>query len=369
MANVTPTLAQIADMGGAFPSFNSPRLMLPTDISAVVGDTLQVFARGVVEYPDPYVLPQKWVSAKGSAFPRFWEFTPEVGDVGSHTLTVTVTDDEQATVVTGSTSIVVKAAANPASLKTIMCVGDSLTSGMVWPQEAYRRLTQSGGSPAGKGFANYDFAGDKPFSSYATQGGFGTGGWTWATYTGATSPFWIGGVFDIKAWFDANNGGVGPDLAVILLGWNSITTSAVASGYSTAVTQAKMFLDKLHTQYPSCKVTLLGLPTPSPFGGLGTNYYATGSYSQYYDLLRYSYGYNLALQALAAEGGYSSWVRFAATASQFDAENGYPSSDVAVNSRSATTEVRQTNGVHPSDTVGQLQIADVAYREIVRTFN
>lgn len=365
MANVTPTLAQIADMGGAFPSFNSPRLMLPTDISAVVGDTLQVFTRGVVEYPDPYVLPQKWVSAKGSAFPRFWEFTPEVGDVGSHTLTVTVTDDEQATVVTGSTSIVVKAAANPASLKTIMCLGDSLTNGVLWPQETYRRLTQSGGTPAGDEFSNFDFVGDQAFPNYATQAAFGHAGWAWATYTGATSPFWIGGAFDIKAWFDANNGEVGPDLAVILLGWNGMTASAVASGHATTITDAKVFLDKLHAQYPSCKVTLLGLQPPSPLGGLGSSYYATGTYSQYYDLLRYANGRNLAYQALAAEGGYSSWVRYAAMGAQFDAENGYPTSSTAVNVRSATTETRQTNGIHPT-TSGTLQIADVAYREIVR---
>lgn len=365
MAEMTPTLAQIAEMGGSFRVMGAPRIMLPTDISAVVGDTLQVFTRGVIEYPDPYALPQKWTSTVGSTFPRFWEFTPAGGDVGSHVLTVTVTDDDQANIVSASTNVTVKAAADPGSLKTIMCVGDSLTSGMAWPEEVYRRLTQSGGSPAGHGFANFDFAGANAFPNFGTQGGFGNSGWTWGNYTGASSPFWIGGQFDIKAWFDANNGGVGPDLAVILLGWNGMAASAVASGHSSMVTDAKVFLDKLHTQYPSCKVTLLGLPVPSPNGGLGTNYAATGTYSQYYDLLRYSYGRNLALKSIADEGGYSSWVRFAATAAQFDAEYGYPTSSTPVNARSATTETRQTNGIHPT-TSGTLQIADVAYREVVR---
>jgi hypothetical protein len=365
MADMTLSLAQIAEMGGSFRAVGFPRLMLPSDISAVVGDTLQVFTRGVIEYPDPYALPQKWTSTVGSTFPRFWEFTPAGGDVGSHVLTVTVTDDDQANIVSASTNVTVKAAADPGSLKTIMCVGDSLTSSMAWPEEVYRRLTQSGGSPAGHGFANFDFAGANAFPNFGTQGGFGNSGWTWGNYTGASSPFWIGGQFDIKAWFDANNGGVGPDLAIILLGWNSVTNSSTASGYSSTVTAAKVFLDKLHAQYPSCKVTLLGLQVPSPNGGLGTNYGATGTYSQYYDLLRYSYGMNLALKSIADEAGYSSWVRFAATAAQFDAEYGYPTSSTAVNVRSATTETRQTNGIHPT-TSGTLQIADVAYREVVR---
>lgn len=365
MANVTPTLAQIADMGGAFPSFNSPRLMLPTDISAVVGDTLQVFTRGVIEYPDPYSLPQKWTSTVGTTLPRFWEFTPAGGDVGSHVLTVSVIDDEQSSIVSASTNIVVKAAANPASLKTIMCVGDSLTSSMAWPEEVYRRLTQSGGSPSGHGFANFDFVGANAFPTYGTQGGFGNSGWSWSTYTGASSPFWIGGQFDIEAWFDANNGGIGPDLAIILLGWNSMSASAVASGHSSMVTDAEVFLDKLHTQYPDCKVTLLGLQPPSRLGGLGTNYGATGTYSQYFDLLRYANGRNLALKSIADDVSYSSWVRYAAMGAQFDAEYGYPTSSTAVNVRSATTETRQTNGIHPT-TSGTLQIADVAYREVVR---
>ena len=345
----------------------TPRLTLPTDISAVVGDTLQVFARGVIEHPDPHRLAQSWVSAKGSAFPRFWEFTPAGGDVGTTVLTVTVVDREQAVTNTGSTNIVVKEAANPSALKTVACIGDSLTAGAEWPQEAYRRLTQSGGTPAGKGFANYDFVGAVPFGSYPTQGCFGTGGWTYSTYMGASSPFWSGGAFDIKAWFDANNAGVGPDLAIILLGWNTMVTSGYAGGNAAYLADAKAFLDKLHTQYASCKVVLLGLQTPSPNGGLGDDYGASSS-EQFYAKLRAANGRNLATKSIAADAGYSSWVRYADLGCQFDADNNYPSSSVAVNTRNTATETRQTNGVHP-DTTGQMQIADVAYREIVRTFN
>jgi len=250
-----------------------PRVILPVDISAVVGDTLQVFRRGVVEAADPYALPVKLDSAVGAEYPRMFEWTPSAGDSGtSQTLTVTAQGFDQSTLGTGTTSIVVKTAANPASMKRIVVIGDSVTNGMAWPEEAYRRLTQTGGTPAGKGFTNFEFVGDQAFPNFGTQGGFGHSGWRWDEYITAGSPFWISSALTVKGWIDANAGGTAPDLFLIHLGWNGLAASAVASGHAATVTAGKVLVDKIHAEYPSSKLLLIGLQVrqanpPRPHSG------------------------------------------------------------------------------------------------------
>ena len=54
--------------------------------------------------------------------------------------------------------------------------------------------------------------------------------------------------------------------------------------------------------------------------------------------------------------------------SQFDSEDNMPESGVPVNSRSAKTETRGANGVHPKMPDGYYQIADVVFRNFVASF-
>ena len=347
----------------------TPRVILPTDISAVVGDTLQLFRTGIIECANPYTVPTQMICDKGIDLPRMFEWTPEAADSGTtQELTVQVQGVDQSTVATATTNIVVKTAANPATMKRIMVIGDSITNGMAWPEECYRRLTQTGGTPAGKGFANYEFIGDQAFPNFATQGGFGHPGWRWQDYTDSGSPFWIGGAFTVKGWVDANAGGTAPDLVICLLGWNQMFGEPDASGHAYTVTAGKVLVDKIHAEYPSAKVLLIGLQAPPYDTGVAFGAAAAGTPWHFYDTLRAANGRNLAYQAWAAEAGYSSFMRYASLAAQFDAEHNYDTNATPVNTRSAVTELRGWDSIHPG-TPGKLQIADVAYREIVRTFN
>ena len=64
-------------------------------------------------------------------------------------------------------------------------MGDSLTHGGVWCQEASRRLIGSGGVPAGLSLSNISFVGRK------TGGGIGwegNGGWSWVSYATSGRP-------------------------------------------------------------------------------------------------------------------------------------------------------------------------------------
>lgn len=427
----------------------APRIILPNEMTAVVGDTLQVFLRGIVEAQNPYALPTEMICSVGSSYPRYFELTPTASQVGNYPLTVHVLDNQGLTLNSATTTLRVVSAVAPSQHLNVLCIGDSLTSGGQWPQEFYRRLTQNGGSPAGLGYGNITFIGDSPILAYSGQSYVGYGGWTWDRFMGVYSntaawvtatnvlnatdqkalyedvsnqlwqvetltstnvkfnaystisqvmppppntltwssggthtspinytavapdvatPFWNGTNFSF-AGFCAANGYSGVDVIYVLLGWNAIAgpNASDPTNHVAAIASAQKFIDQLHNDYPNAKVRLMGLEVPSPTGGLGANYGASGSYANYYKLLRSVNGLRLAYQQLAASATYSNFVGYVDIASQFDSENNMPTAMAPVNTRNTNCEPRGLNGVHPS-TQGYLQIADTAYRDFIRCF-
>gem|GEM_PF-659111 len=160
-----------------------PRVILPDVFHAVVGDTLQLFYRGIVEHPYPYQYNIEFRCDIGKNTARYFEVTPEAGEVGDHALQVNVRDHLDNILATGTTILRVHAVgASPEIRKNVLCVGDSLTSGGIWCREALRRLTEAGGTPAGHELSNIRFIGTKRNGPCGYEG---YGGWTWASYLSA----------------------------------------------------------------------------------------------------------------------------------------------------------------------------------------
>lgn len=167
-----------------------PRIVLPDVYHAVVGDTLQLFYRGIVEHPDPYFFNIEFKCDIGKNTARYFEVTPAAADVGDHTLTVNARDSRDNILATSKTKIRVHSVKNsPSTEKRILCIGDSLTSAGNWCKEAMRRLTDSGGTPAGLGLSNIRFIGTKKNGACGYEG---YGGWTWGSYLGAPSKSTLG---------------------------------------------------------------------------------------------------------------------------------------------------------------------------------
>ena len=343
-------------------------LLVPATIRAVVGDPLQVFKGGVTTQGDMDITRVRFAASAGRDYGRYWEYTPANTD--PVTLWVGVSDGyirqhnysgpdagRTAKAPPAVVSVTAKTAANPSSLVTVACIGDSLTADGLWVQEAYRRLTQSGGSPAGHGFANFDFVGETACPSLPAAGHFGRAGWSTAQFMQVGSPFWIGGQFTVKGWFDANNAGVGPKHVFVLLGWNG-------ASFNATVDDERLFVEKVLDEYPAAKVTLFGLNMPSPRGGLGAEAVAESFYGDYARVVSHVARRHRLLQDMAAESGWGGLVRFVPLAPQFDALYNIASTATAVNTRNSTTELRGTGGIHPSPE-GKMQIADVAYRELI----
>lgn len=174
----------------------APEIILPDTIHAVVGDTLQLFYRGMIKAKNPYHYNIVINCAIGRNFPRYYElFSPTVGQVGTYPFTVTLKNNANDIVATKTVNLKVAAAGtSPATMKTILGLGDSLTSAFVWGIEAHRRLTGTGGSPAGRGLTNIQFKGRQ---TNGTVGWEGNGGWSWSDYATAGRPayrFQVSGV-------------------------------------------------------------------------------------------------------------------------------------------------------------------------------
>jgi len=203
--------------GNGGDGFDSVRVILPDEYQAVVGDTLQLFYRGIVESVEPYYKYNIQINCDiGHTYYKYYEVTPISTNVGNHTLTFKIYDDRHNLLTTGSTILNVKNhVQQPSNQQTIICIGDSLTSGGYWVQELNRRLVLTGGTPAGHGYSNIEFIGSVGSGDVKW---IGYGGKTWNWYNNETSPGdtdkWVyvsGGTHDkdssdlLSYWEDSNN--------------------------------------------------------------------------------------------------------------------------------------------------------------------
>ena len=157
-------------------------IVLPDKIYAVVGDTLQVFFRGVVKVKNIDNYDIQVSCLKGSQYRRYYEYTPKVDDIGSTTFEITVRDNNGDEISSKSCELITVASpSTPSTQVNVLCFGDSLTGGGEWPAEACRRLigTLNTGTPRANGLSNISFCGSKTKDSASY---YGAGGWTWGSY-------------------------------------------------------------------------------------------------------------------------------------------------------------------------------------------
>lgn len=153
------------------------RVILPSQYDLVVGDTFQLYYRGIIEAPNPYCYSIVAVCEKGRNFPRYFEFCPE--QEGKHQLTISIYDAGQNLLGTATTILNVVMPKKEQKETNILCIGDSLTQEGFWVEELNRRLTKSDGNPCGLGMKNINFVGNCKKGEVGYEA---FGGWTWERY-------------------------------------------------------------------------------------------------------------------------------------------------------------------------------------------
>lgn len=169
-------------------------LFLAKNYDLVIGDTFELFYRGVIRSMNPYKYYIYVTSPKGRPYPRYYTYTPVAGEEGDYPLEITLFDDFGNAIESAKTNLHVVKPSAPSKKVNILCFGDSITFNGVWPYEGYRRFTQTGGQPEGLGFENtLKLIG----TCHKEEVGFeGYGGWQWRHFVkneavSTTSSVWV----------------------------------------------------------------------------------------------------------------------------------------------------------------------------------
>jgi hypothetical protein len=106
-------------------------LHLPAKYDLVVGDTFELFYKGVMLCKNPYNYNILVNCSIGKPWSRKFEATPT--KAGNYTLTITISDDNGKVLDTQSTILAVTdKATTPAENVNILCIGDSITQSGLW---------------------------------------------------------------------------------------------------------------------------------------------------------------------------------------------------------------------------------------------
>lgn len=173
-------------------------LHLPEKYELVVGDTFELFYKGVMLCKDPYCYNIVVQCSIGKAWGRKFEVTPTTA--GNYTLSITISDDTGNVLDEGSTILSVSnKMTSPSKTTNVLCIGDSLTVNGVWVDEVYRRLTKTNNrtqnndeAPAGDGLARIKFIGKRTTANGA--GYEANGGWRFSHYndtSNSVNAYWI----------------------------------------------------------------------------------------------------------------------------------------------------------------------------------
>jgi lysophospholipase L1-like esterase len=337
----------------------NPRVIIGDKFYSIRSQALQLFYRGMVEAVDPYQYFLRFTGVADAYRANRRYFSVNLGTTFTHpAFTVSVQDSQENILYSQVTNVqIVDTVAQPVTATRVLCIGDSLTSNnsAAWVTELNRRLTGTGGSPAGMAYGNITFIGTQGTGANRHEGYSGRT-WQWHSEA-ATSPFASGGALNFANYVSANSFG-GIEQVYILLGWNTITSGgATAASWSADVTRAQTLIGAIRSSYPSVKVTLISMQAPNREGRI-----ANRSYLQE---LRAVFGYKLAIKSIADNPTYSSYVDWIDLAAQFDSEHNMPATATAVNSRNTgTTELVGSDAIHPI-AAGYNQIADAVYRHFV----
>jgi hypothetical protein len=417
----THTVSDITDLSIGT---NKVKLSLPDKYDLVVGDTFELFYRGIILANNPYNYNIKVLSSKGSAYKRKYVYKPVVGDVGTQTLNISVYNDDDVLLDTKTVNLVVKAkASNPTSTKNILCVGDSLTSGGQWVTELHNRIVTQ------DGLSNMKFIGTQGTAPNKYEG---YGGWTYDYYLSninTGSVVWAVGshdkdTTDQKAIYKDSNS-VQWSLETIQSGkiklvrisasgtlpssgtltwisggthtgnitytstiaemnspfWNETTNAVDFNNYATEIGVSSIDYcyillgwnntGSTESAYKASMRSFIdklraSFPT-TKIGLVGLQVPDPdglganyGASWNYKDTLKFVFEMNRWIKEVSAE--YTD-IEFINLAGQFDSEYNMQSADLSVNTRNATTERRGTNGVHPA-LEGYYQIADAVYRNL-----
>jgi len=334
---------------------------LPTQIEAVVGDTIQLFYQAMVSTPNydkyHFVGKSSINPTESKSLPRYFETTPTTA--GYRELTFYVLDSDYKVLDEKTTTLkVLPAVSSPSTLVSVWNIGDSFINNPTSNDELERRLTGTGGTPTGNAFTNIEIHRE------------GNSGKEWNWYVNdEASPFVYSGVLDFNQ-YRIDNGLNIPTVALLNLTWNGVGIERSDAEWITWTNDVYTFIDTIKVQFPNIDLKFVSPSMPSTLGGESFVNGANGlnGYGDEYllkvNLLRMAQIY----ERIKGETNYSNHVQHIQSSLQVDSVYNVGSTATNVNTRNSTnTELIGNNDVHPT-TEGYYQIADAQYRNFIYNY-
>lgn len=345
-------------------SDTSIKVYLADQYYLVVGDTFQLFFRSVIRAVDPYGYYLRVTGDQGYTYTRYFEFTPTTA--GTFNLKLEVCDNNGNVLGEDSTKLIVADKKKTTDKeKTILCIGDSLTSSGDWVSRGISKYKTAGGVPTTVGTI-------KKTVNSVQYNYEGRAGWQWSSYLGrydssTVSPFTVDGTNpSIRDYCTRNGFGEITDF-YIMMTFNGLPGTFTEFTFDTTfIKQAKQLIDLIHSEYPNAKITLMNLPLTSTYSGLGAYYGVSKAYGDNYGKAVTVYHYGDFLESWCKLPEYKSFMRYLDIKAQFDSEYNMPYEQKNVNTtNSSVKEPYGTSmGMHPT-VAGYNQIGDAVYRALM----
>lgn len=158
---------------------NDIEVAVPDVVNAYVGDTLQMYYKGMFRCVNPYNYAVKLKCDIGAQYPRYYEVTPTSAQIGNHTLIAELVDNNGKTLAKKTVTLKVSASpSNPSSQVNILCVGASCTQNGEWVGEFQRKLQSD------LNISNANFVGRMAVNGTHLEA---TGGYSWISYTSTSA--------------------------------------------------------------------------------------------------------------------------------------------------------------------------------------
>jgi len=359
-----PTLA-LAVLGLATASAQDLRLVLPPDVYATPGREVNLYFDNAILAVDSQDYLFDVDCAKGRQDQERWRFTPTDQDLGDHALSLKVMDAAGVVLAEGTTTVHVAPAGGSDRPFTLLCVGDSLTHASVYPAELFTLFGPERLRLVGTHHPIESLPAEVVHEGY--------GGWRWETFCTrwtegndprARSPFLRleagKPVLDFRAYCDAQNGGVGPDIITVFLGWNDIFGAKddnLEATIDTVFGYADTLLAEFRRVREDTQIGLLLLTPPAATQDAFGSNYACGQ-TRWQARRNQHRLVERMMAKFAGREGENLWLLPAHL--NLDTVRNYPTATEPANARSEQQVTRLSNGVHPS-AEGYRQIADTVY--------
>lgn len=338
---------------------DTPEFICGSSDIAVVGHEWNCYFNGIVKGYNPMrysigatISPS--LSAK--LYERCLRITPAVADVGSYTITLTLRDNKNYSLI-DSTQITLKVI-NDSTItsKKVLFIGDSLTDNGTYPAEIENILSSGGIESVGTRSSTITIGG----ISY-TVNHEGRSGWAAYDYTRSVpnyktdypNPFWDGSKFDFS-YYIANSGVSVPDVVCIALGTN---------GRTDGVSALQTMVNSIHSYDANMPILITLVSSPADQNGCGNHTGLQSSADLKVQILDTNESY-ISEYDNNASRPYADIVNLAFA---LDYEYDYPTTQIAASARNPELITIQNNNVHPSQ-YGYLHFADSFYGKLLNIF-